>query len=108
MIQFPPKLLDALSPSGRFAKDIDFLDHNPVVPFDPNETFDLIFSLTKGGPGDSTTVINMLIYNRAFDDLRLGYASALALLLFAITAGILAVAFLLARRVRRAQPEGAA
>ncbi len=42
-IQYPPKLLDALSPSGRFAKDIAFLEHNPVVPFDPQETFDLIF-----------------------------------------------------------------
>jgi multiple sugar transport system permease protein len=72
------------------------------------QTFDLIYSLTKGGPGDSTTVINMLIYNRAFDDLRLGYASALALVLFALTATILGVTFLLARRVRRGQAEAQA
>jgi multiple sugar transport system permease protein len=69
------------------------------------QTFDLIYSLTKGGPGDSTTVINMLIYNRAFDDLRLGYASALALVLFALTATILGVTFLLARRGRRGQTQ---
>jgi multiple sugar transport system permease protein len=67
------------------------------------QTFDLIYSLTRGGPGDDTTVINMLIYNRAFDDLRLGYASALALLLFVVTVTILAIAFLFARRVRRSQ-----
>jgi ABC-type sugar transport system permease subunit len=72
------------------------------------QTFDLIYSLTKGGPGDSTTVINMLIYNRAFDDLRLGYASALALVLFALTATILGVTFLLARRGRRGQTEAQA
>ena len=65
------------------------------------QTFDLVYSLTRGGPGDATTVISMLIYNRAFDELRLGYASALALMLFLLTAIILGAAFFLARRARR-------
>jgi len=65
------------------------------------QTFDLVYSLTRGGPGDATTVISMVIYNRAFDELRLGYASALALLLFVLTTVVLGVAFILARRARR-------
>ena len=65
------------------------------------QTFDLLYSLTKGGPGDATTVISMVIYNRAFDELRFGYASALALLLFLLTIIVLGAAFLLARRGRR-------
>jgi ABC-type sugar transport system permease subunit len=65
------------------------------------QTFDLVYSLTKGGPGDATTVISMVIYNRAFDELRLGYASALAMLLFLITTAVLGTAFVLARRARR-------
>jgi ABC-type sugar transport system permease subunit len=65
------------------------------------QTFDLLYSLTKGGPGDATTVISMVIYNRAFDELRFGYASALALLLFALTIVVLGAAFILARRGRR-------
>ena len=65
------------------------------------QTFDLLYSLTKGGPGDATTVISMVIYNRAFDELRFGYASALALLLFLLTILVLGAAFLLARRGRR-------
>jgi len=65
------------------------------------QTFDLVFALTKGGPGDATTVINMLIYNRAFDELRLGYASALSVLLFGFTVAILGLAFVLAQRARR-------
>jgi ABC-type sugar transport system permease subunit len=64
------------------------------------QTFDLLYSLTRGGPGDATTVISMVIYNRAFDELRFGYASALALLLFLLTIVVLGAAFLLARRSR--------
>ena len=48
------------------------------------QTFDLIYSLTKGGPALSTVVFNMLIYTRSFIDLRLGYGSALAIMLFLV------------------------
>ncbi len=44
---FPSKLLDKLSPSGRFAKDIAFLEQFSATVFDsqidPNQIFDLIF-----------------------------------------------------------------
>jgi predicted O-methyltransferase YrrM len=44
---FPPKLLDTLSPSGRFAKDIAFLEGFSGTVFDsqidPKQLFDLIF-----------------------------------------------------------------
>jgi len=42
-ISFPPKLLDKLSPSGRFARDVAFLDEHPLASIDANETWDLIF-----------------------------------------------------------------
>jgi hypothetical protein len=42
-ISFPPKLLDKLSPSGRFARDVDFLNQHPLAEIHPTETWDLIF-----------------------------------------------------------------
>jgi raffinose/stachyose/melibiose transport system permease protein len=56
-------------------------------------TFDLIFITTKGGPGTSTYVPGMLIYNRAFGtNVNVGSSAAIAILLsivvFAVTYGI--------------------
>jgi ABC-type sugar transport system permease subunit len=45
------------------------------------QTFDLIFTLTRGGPGQGTVVLSFLVYVNAFERLSLGRASALALLL---------------------------
>jgi multiple sugar transport system permease protein len=46
--------------------------------------FDLIFVMTGGGPGYSTTVLVQYIYNLAFTNGDMGYASAVAMSLFAI------------------------
>ena len=46
------------------------------------KTFDVIFSLTFGGPGTVTTSIALDIYKTAFSDSRFGYASAKSVILF--------------------------
>ncbi len=46
--------------------------------------FELIFSLTGGGPGTSTTSIALDIYNTAFNNSRYGYGSAKSVILFLI------------------------
>lgn len=46
--------------------------------------FDYIFTITRGGPGYDTTPINYWIYMKAFRSNEMGYACALALVLFAI------------------------
>jgi multiple sugar transport system permease protein len=50
------------------------------------QVFDLIYTLTGGGPGRETTVTPMYIYGRAFQNLSLGYSAALAVALLALTA----------------------
>lgn len=45
------------------------------------QTFDLIFTLTRGGPGQGTVVLSFLVFLNAFERLSLGKASALAVLL---------------------------
>ena len=50
------------------------------------QVFDIIFTLTGGGPGDQTRVISYHIYLRAFGDLSFGYSAALAVILLLLTA----------------------
>jgi len=42
-LKFPIALLDKLSPSGRFEKDVAFLDQHPQAAIDSNQSWDLIF-----------------------------------------------------------------
>ena len=46
------------------------------------QVFDLVYVMTGGGPGTSTITLVMTIYNAAFKEYNMGYASAVALLLF--------------------------
>lgn len=48
------------------------------------QAFDQVYALTHGGPGSSTATLGYAIYNQGFVDYRLGYASAIAWVLFAI------------------------
>lgn len=48
------------------------------------KVFDLVSVLTEGGPGTSTTVLAYYIYKSAFKYNRMGYASAIAWIVFII------------------------
>jgi multiple sugar transport system permease protein len=48
------------------------------------QVFSQFYILTKGGPAFATTPMVMYIYNNAFTYFKLGYASAIAVVLFAI------------------------
>ena len=47
--------------------------------------FDLVFVLTRGGPADATVLLNFLAYRVTFNFLDLGYGSAIANVIFALT-----------------------
>ena len=49
-------------------------------------TFDIVYSMTSGGPGEDTALIAYRITTEAFTNLNVGYASALAMLLFVVMA----------------------
>lgn len=48
------------------------------------QTFDLIFVLTNGGPANATTVITYQIYVAAFQQFRMGYATAMSVILLVV------------------------
>jgi multiple sugar transport system permease protein len=48
------------------------------------QVFDLIYVMTGGGPGFSTTMIVQYIYRAAFANSEMGYASAMGMVLFVL------------------------
>jgi raffinose/stachyose/melibiose transport system permease protein len=52
------------------------------------KTFDLVYVMTKGGPGYATNVISLYVFKNAFQYNRYGYAAALAVTLALIIYGI--------------------
>jgi ABC-type sugar transport system permease subunit len=64
------------------------------------QVFTLVYLMTEGGPLHSTDVIVYRIYQTAWEFLRFGYASAMAVVLFAVLLVVTVVQFrLLGRRV---------
>jgi raffinose/stachyose/melibiose transport system permease protein len=61
------------------------------------KSFDLIYVMTKGGPGYATEVISTLIYREAFTDNNFGYGSAISVALFIL---ITSFSFILLKYLR--------
>lgn len=84
--------IDGIGPYRRFFRiTLPMLRHTIVTSSTLNlvgslTVFDLIYTLTSGGPGQSTRVLALAQYLEGFESLDFGYASALALVL-----GVLAV-----------------
>lgn len=66
------------------------------------QVFDLIFQLTKGGPGFETTTVSYYVYDAAFNYLSLGYSAMLAILLLILIVMFSALAFVFRTRVPKA------
>lgn len=64
------------------------------------QAFDVIYVMTGGGPGFSTTVLIQYVFRSAFQDARMGYAAALGLVLVAI---LLIFTLLRQRAAKRAE-----
>ncbi|WP_051172560.1 carbohydrate ABC transporter permease [Microbacterium indicum] len=60
--------------------------------------FDLILVLTKGGPGQSTTVISQFIYRKGFEENDFGYASAASVVLFLLCILVTVIQFVWNKR----------
>jgi multiple sugar transport system permease protein len=62
-----------------------------IRTLDVLKVFDIIFAMTRGGPGTATTVANLRIYEVGMEHLRVGYAASLSnmLLLIGLVVGVL-------------------
>ena len=61
------------------------------------QVFDLVYVMTRGGPGSETRVLVLDIYQNAFQDLKLGYASAETVIMMIVIALFIGVGRLLQR-----------
>jgi multiple sugar transport system permease protein len=64
-----------------------------VIVIDSLRSFDVVWAMTKGGPYHSSELLSTYMYATAFQSLRLGYASALAVVIFVLAFGVI-VAYL--------------
>lgn len=48
------------------------------------KVFDIVWVMTKGGPAESSAVLGTYLYRRAFEQQEYGYASAVAVAMFAV------------------------
>jgi multiple sugar transport system permease protein len=62
------------------------------------QVFTPVYLMTRGGPGTSSMMMNMLIYRHGFEEFNMGYASLLAWVLFLIVIVLTIVQFTVARR----------
>lgn len=65
--------------------------------------FELVFMMTKGGPGDATEILPYYIYVQGFQRLDVGYAAALAVLMLVL---ISIVAVVVINRLQMAEAAG--
>lgn len=73
-----------------------------VIVIDSLRSFDIVWALTKGGPYHSSELLSTYMYSTAFQSLRLGYGSAIAVVIF-----ILALAVILGYLVRAFREDAA-
>lgn len=55
---------------------------------DAIKTFDIIFAMTQGGPGNASETLNIYVFQTAFSYQKIGYASSLLIIFFAIVLGL--------------------
>ena len=53
---------------------------------DSLRSFDLVFVMTRGGPGNASSVLANFMYIEAFNNYKMGYGAAIAVILFLISA----------------------
>lgn len=62
------------------------------------QLFDLPYVMTRGGPGDASRTVVMVMYESAFKNMEIGYGSAIAMILFILIMIVTAIQFALSRR----------
>jgi multiple sugar transport system permease protein len=62
------------------------------------QIFDQPYVMTRGGPGDASRTAVMTLYEAAFKNQEIGYASSIAVILFVVILAITAFQFAMSKR----------
>ncbi len=90
-----------LLPHGKFILMLGIL----LRTIDSFKTMDLIYLMTRGGPGNDTELIGLALYRKAFEGFQMGWSSALAVILL-LTAIAFTSIYLFVLNLSRRQQEG--
>jgi len=74
------RLVHIIWPYGKFVLMLGIL----LRTIDSFKTMDLIFMLTRGGPGNTTELVAIGLYRKAFEGFTMGWSSTLAVILLFI------------------------
>lgn len=95
LIAIPDDIIEAAKVDGAGAWKMFWTIRAPIIKpilmvgilfrvIDLSKAFDVIYILTRGGPGISTETLSLYTYTTGFSFLRMGYSSALGMTLLAI------------------------
>jgi ABC-type sugar transport system permease subunit len=110
LAQVNPELYDAAEIDGaswwRRQRDITIPETRRTIEFWAvfvmistfTTVFPFVFTLTRGGPGYSTYLLDYYVYDAAFFGGSFGYASAIGMVLLIIVSGVCGLSFWLLRR----------
>ena len=73
-----------------------------VSGVDTVKVFDIIYSLTQGGPANSTISLSIYAYRKAFEQYDMGYAMAIAMLTMIVALLLFGIPFLRSNRRKEA------
>ena len=76
-LSFFRKLKHVIFPYGKYILMLGIL----LRTIDSFKTMDLLYILTKGGPGNATELVAIGLYRKAFEGFTMGWSSALAVIL---------------------------
>jgi multiple sugar transport system permease protein/raffinose/stachyose/melibiose transport system permease protein len=60
-----------------------------LLVIDSLRSFDIVWSMTRGGPFGSSELLSTYMFSTAFTDRQLGYASAIAVVIFLLAVGVI-------------------
>ena len=95
------RLIYIVLPYGKFILMLGVL----LRTIDSFKTMDLIYLMTQGGPGNTTELIAIGLWRKAFEGFTMGWSSALALLLL-FTAIAFTSVYLFVLNQNKKQSEG--
>jgi multiple sugar transport system permease protein len=75
---------------------------------DAVKSFDIIYAITQGGPGSASETINLYLFSTAFIYYDVGYASAIAIIFFALIVALAAVLIYMRQRMQWTEIAGGA
>ena len=97
-LSWPQRVWYVVLPYGKFVLMLGIL----LRTIDAFKTMDLVYLMTKGGPGNTTELIAIILWRKAFEGFTMGWSSALAVILL-LTAIAFTSVYLYVLNVSRSQ-----